>query len=207
MLPPYQSSLPPHLIRAVSSHTLSEQSPPTPYQSSLPTHLIRAVSPHTLSEQSLSPHTEQLAGALVISIVMTTLVSLLWFFTGLYIMFVLWFGGMMGYLTTAVILFTPIGEWVYCGSAGDITHTHTHTHTHRIPCGSVPDRLCVWSSAGLWHCCVDDSSCGLPKSCMFLAWGCGPCLGGCGALLSHMCLCTAQYCQCFFGWELCFCVW
>lgn len=57
-------------------------------------------------------HTVQLACGLVISAIMTTLASLVWFFTGWYILFVLWFGGIMGCLIMAVILFTPIGSLV-----------------------------------------------------------------------------------------------
>lgn len=57
-------------------------------------------------------HTVTLVGGLVISVVMTTLLFLLWFFTGWYLPFVLWFGGIMGFLLTAVVLFTPIGSLV-----------------------------------------------------------------------------------------------
>lgn len=59
---------------------------------------------------SLSLCIVQLAVSGVFSVVMTTVASLLWFFTGWYLPFVLWFGGIMGYLLTAVVLFTPVGE-------------------------------------------------------------------------------------------------
>eukprot|EP00731_Ephydatia_muelleri_P005796 Em0003g44a len=57
-------------------------------------------------------HAGRLAGGMLISVVMTTLLFLFWFFTGWYLLFVLGFGSMMGYLLTALLLFTPIGSVV-----------------------------------------------------------------------------------------------
>ena len=70
----------------------------------------------------------------------------------------------MGYLLTALLLFTPIGQCGFESAVGQYSN-------RRVRCCCVPNWLCVWTVAGLWPGHMDDSIHSLSTNRRSLSFG------------------------------------